>query len=386
MADPYPVTLDSKDFTLAANGALDEVAATEVITASNHNLIQSAIVELEEKVGITSSADSSSIDYLLKSTSSGDPGHLHTKVGTIATGVWNGTAIADEYGGTGQTTYAEGDILYASGADTLTKLAKGDDDDVLTLASGLPEWAEAGGGSSAFTEAVTISAEDADPLLIITQTAPSATGTAPFLKFGDTSHTLEWKKSGNGFLLSHSAGSASILMQNNSTVTIGGVLAVGTASVTGVRVNGHGGIYGYGGSKIHVYPTGSAPLIIGSNTSSNNVLQVFFEAIPVNFQVNVRHHGIAGITASTSQSQGNGPLTADVNVIATVGSANDTCTMPTAVAWMRVTVINNDGANTMRLYPASGDDLGAGVDAYTTLAAGSNITYQAIDAVNWEVV
>ena len=112
---------------------------------------------------------------------------------------------------------------------------------------------------------------------------------------------------------------------------------------------------------------------------------MFFEAIPVNFQVNVRHHGIAGITASTSQSQGNGALTADVNVIATVGSANDTCTMPTAVTWMRVTVINN-GANTMRLYPASGDNLGAGVDTLTTLAAGSNITYQAIDAVNWEVV
>ena len=41
---------------------------------------------------------------------------------------------------------AAGDILYASGANTLARLAKGDDDDVLTLASGVPSWESAGGG------------------------------------------------------------------------------------------------------------------------------------------------------------------------------------------------------------------------------------------------
>jgi len=43
---------------------------------------------------------------------------------------------------------ATGDILYASGANTLAKLAKGDDDEVLTLKSGLPSWETAGGGGS----------------------------------------------------------------------------------------------------------------------------------------------------------------------------------------------------------------------------------------------
>lgn len=46
-----------------------------------------------------------------------------TSVGTIATGVWNGTAIATANGGTGQTSYAVGDILYASASTTLSKLA-----------------------------------------------------------------------------------------------------------------------------------------------------------------------------------------------------------------------------------------------------------------------
>ncbi len=46
-----------------------------------------------------------------------------TTVGTITTGTWNGTAIAAANGGTGQTSYAIGDILYASGTTALSKLA-----------------------------------------------------------------------------------------------------------------------------------------------------------------------------------------------------------------------------------------------------------------------
>jgi len=45
-------------------------------------------------------------------------------VGTITTGTWNGTAIGTVYGGTGLTSYTQGDILYASAANTLAALAK----------------------------------------------------------------------------------------------------------------------------------------------------------------------------------------------------------------------------------------------------------------------
>lgn len=44
-------------------------------------------------------------------------------------------------GGTGQTTYATGDILYASASNTLAKLPAGSNGQVLTLASGIPSWA-----------------------------------------------------------------------------------------------------------------------------------------------------------------------------------------------------------------------------------------------------
>jgi hypothetical protein len=44
-----------------------------------------------------------------------------TGVGTLTAGTWNATTIAAAYGGTGQSSYAVGDLLYA---DTTTSLAK----------------------------------------------------------------------------------------------------------------------------------------------------------------------------------------------------------------------------------------------------------------------
>lgn len=64
-----------------------------------------------------------------------------TTVGTIGTGVWQGTTIDELYGGTGFNTYTTGDILYASATNTLSKLAIGNDYDYLRISSsGVPEW------------------------------------------------------------------------------------------------------------------------------------------------------------------------------------------------------------------------------------------------------
>lgn len=46
-----------------------------------------------------------------------------TSVGTITTGIWQGTAIGVAYGGTGLNSYTIGDIIYASDSTTLSKLA-----------------------------------------------------------------------------------------------------------------------------------------------------------------------------------------------------------------------------------------------------------------------
>ena len=49
-------------------------------------------------------------------------------------------AVTETQGGTNQTTYTTGDILYASGANTLTKLAAGTEDYVLTMGASIPAW------------------------------------------------------------------------------------------------------------------------------------------------------------------------------------------------------------------------------------------------------
>ncbi len=49
-------------------------------------------------------------------------------------------------GGTSFNTYAQGDIIYASAANTLSKLGAGANGEVLTLAAGVPSWAASTGG------------------------------------------------------------------------------------------------------------------------------------------------------------------------------------------------------------------------------------------------
>lgn len=46
-----------------------------------------------------------------------------TTVGTISSGTWSGTAVAATKGGTGQTTFTLGDVLYSSASNTLSKLS-----------------------------------------------------------------------------------------------------------------------------------------------------------------------------------------------------------------------------------------------------------------------
>lgn len=89
------------------------------------------------------------------------------------------------------------------------------------------------------------------------------------------------------------------------------------------------------------------------------------------------------ITASTTQSQGQQPLTRRFNRIATCANANDAVTLPSAVEGL-MCCVRNDGANTLQIFPASGDDINGGsADASITLAAGSQVVLGAMDDDSW---
>jgi hypothetical protein len=69
----------------------------------------------------------------------------------LSTGV-TGTLPATN-GGTAQSTYTTGDILYASASNTLSKLAIGTNGQTLVVSSGIPAWGAASSGVSANDQA-----------------------------------------------------------------------------------------------------------------------------------------------------------------------------------------------------------------------------------------
>lgn len=153
------------------------------------------------------------------------------------------------------------------------------------------------------------------------------------------------------------------------------------------------------GSEIRFIKSGSVKWTIGLTGSSSgstftlgttgtNVGNAFtVDATNRNFAVNnsLLLSTTAGITASTTQAQGQGAITTDIAVIATCANVNDTVTLPAALAGRQCLVVNN-GAQTLQVFPASGDDLGAGVNTSTTIVAGSRKWFVSFNTTDWEPV
>jgi hypothetical protein len=91
-------------------------------------------------IGSNVQAYSSILANVAAGTYSGDDDIV--TVGTITAGTWSGTAIAATKGGTGLTTYTTGDLVYASAANTLSKLSIGSSGQVLQVIAGIPTWSD----------------------------------------------------------------------------------------------------------------------------------------------------------------------------------------------------------------------------------------------------
>ncbi len=67
-----------------------------------------------------------------------------TTLGTITTGTWHATAVGQTYGGTGFTSYAAGCIIYADASSNLQQLGIGGNGTVLMANTGLtqPQWSQ----------------------------------------------------------------------------------------------------------------------------------------------------------------------------------------------------------------------------------------------------
>ena len=107
-------TLGTTDITVEQFSGAGQISAGAALTKSGNTL----------NVAVDDSTIEVSSDALqIKTTYPGQTSI--TTLGTIATGTWNATAIGATKGGTGLTSYSTGDIIRASGANTLAALSLG---------------------------------------------------------------------------------------------------------------------------------------------------------------------------------------------------------------------------------------------------------------------
>jgi len=125
--NPYSGTLD---ITSAVGGQVDSISGT-----ANRITISGSAVDPIVDIAAT---------YVGQTTL--------TTLGTVATGTWNGDVVSEVYGGTNQSSYTTGDVLYASASNTLSKLPVGSNGEVLKLAAGIPSWAADDGVLSVTTD------------------------------------------------------------------------------------------------------------------------------------------------------------------------------------------------------------------------------------------
>ena len=167
--------------------------------------------------------------------------------GSYTSGTWNGNAIGAIYGGTAQTSYTTGDILYASASNTLSKLGIGSTGQVLTVASGVPSWAAASGGSSVPTGGGTDAVFYNNNNVVTTNyTIPSSTVTGT----GSISGTTLTLTAGGPYIVGMlitgtgvTAGTYISVVSNSTTYTVTQTQTVASTTLTGTS-NSNSGTFG----------------------------------------------------------------------------------------------------------------------------------------------
>jgi hypothetical protein len=134
VATPTDTTADGAGISVlgATTKTFNWVDATDAWTSSeNLNLLAGKVFQ----IGGTSVLSNTTLG-------SGVLNSSLTSVGTIATGVWNGTTVASAYGGTGFNTYTTGDLIYSSATNTISKLGIGTAGQFLKVVAGVPSWSD----------------------------------------------------------------------------------------------------------------------------------------------------------------------------------------------------------------------------------------------------
>lgn len=249
VATPTDVTADGGGITLrgATNKTLNWVNATDAWTSSEHVDLASG-----KSYYINGS-------QVLSSTTlgSGVTGSSLTSLGTVTTGTWSASTIAVDKGGTGQTSYTDGQLLIGnSTGNTLTKA---------TLTAGTGVTITNGNGS------ITISAAGSGG------TVTGVTGTAPIASSGGTAPDISLSLKANGGLVTET---------NALAVDLGASSITGTLGVTD------------GGTGQTTYTDGQ--LLIGNSTGNTLTKATLSAGTGITITNGSGSISVAGTAASTS--------------------------------------------------------------------------------------
>ena len=166
-----------------------------------------------------------------------------TSVGTIGTGVWQGTTIGAVYGGTGQSTVTTGDLLYGSATNTWSKLGIGSTGTILRVVAGIPAW------GTDYTGTVTSVAQSFTGGLISVSGSPITTSGTLALTVAGTSGGIPYFSSASTWATS-AVLTANALMIGGGAAVAPSTITTGTGVVTalGVAVGSAGAFVVNGGA------------------------------------------------------------------------------------------------------------------------------------------
>lgn len=298
--------------------------------------------------------------------------------GDLAAGVLVGNALDTELIFNNSGTL-DGSVLTTDGTDvTLNSGSDLNITDSLVLDG-------AGGGAS-----ITTSGADPNESIVLTPDGTGIVSITSDIAIGTTpASTGEVRLPNTGTISARNAADSGDVQA--LTVNASDQVIVGDASAT-VRIEGGGGALVQAGTQVFLDHASSAGIFyIGEvfRPNSDNITDLGASTHTwknAYIGTSVRRGTTAGITASTTQTQGNGALTTEVNEVSIVANDNDTNTLPTASVGWEVTIVNNDATEYSQLFPASGDNLGEGVDTATDIGPSGYRKYIAYDATNWEQV